>query len=110
MNIIKSSREIEMVFRAARRGAHPILVALVINTPKGRGPQGRVAFVAGKKLGGAVQRNRAKRVVREATRRVGGPWAGFDVVLISREKTGDSSPRALDSALKVVLGKTGVIT
>jgi ribonuclease P protein component len=34
---------------------------------KGEGPPG-VAFLAGKKVGGAVKRNRAKRVLREALR------------------------------------------
>ena len=36
---------------------------------RGDEPEKRVAFVAGKRLGGAVVRNRAKRLMREALRR-----------------------------------------
>lgn len=54
MSTIKSSREIDTIFRTATRVAHPLLIALIAQTPEGRGPSGRVAFIAGKKLGNAV--------------------------------------------------------
>ena len=34
-----------------------------------------------------MKRNRAKRVLREAARAVGGPWEGFDVVLMAKAAT-----------------------
>ena len=108
MGTIKSSREIDKVFLESRRAAHPLLIALVAPTPEGRGPQGRVAFIAGKRLGGAVLRNRCKRVMRAAVRRTAGPWAGQDVLLIARPKTASASTEALDSALISVLARAGV--
>jgi ribonuclease P protein component len=108
MSTIKSGREIETIFKTAQRGTHPLLVVLVVCTPDDRGPLGRVAFVAGKRLGGAVERNRSKRVMRETVRRAGGPWPGKDVVLIARPGTRAASPDAVDSALRRVLRKTGV--
>lgn len=50
----------------------------------------RIGLTVGKKLGGAVERNRAKRVLREAMRaveRAPGVKTGFLVVLAAREKT-----------------------
>lgn len=47
----------------------------------GEGPP-RLGFVAGKKVGNAVQRNRAKRRMREAARRVDLP-SGVDMVLVA---------------------------
>jgi len=108
MGTIKSSREIDKIFRDSRRAAHPLLIALVAPTPEGRGPQGRVAFIAGKRLGGAVLRNRCKRVMRAAVRRTEGPWAGRDVLLIARPKTASASAEAVDSALLSVLARAGV--
>lgn len=107
-NTIKSSREIQEIFSAARRVAHPCVIALIVTTPEGRGQGGRVAFVAGKKLGNAVVRNRSKRVLREALRRAGGPRSGHDVVLIAREATAHASSAELDKALEDVFGRAGV--
>ena len=49
------------------------------------GNQGRVAFAAGKKMGGAPLRNRAKRRLREAARLTGAPWCGADVVFVAQK-------------------------
>jgi ribonuclease P protein component len=47
---------------------------------------GGFALVAGKKIGGAVQRNRARRVLRAALREVAPRGVeGHDVVLVARE-------------------------
>ena len=51
---------------------------------EGHDLHGRVAFVAGKKLGGAVWRNSAKRRLREACRAAGGPWPTYDMVFIAK--------------------------
>lgn len=106
MSTIKSTREIDTVFRSASRFAHPLVIALIMSTPEGRGHDGRVAFVAGKKLGNAVQRNRSKRVLRASVRRVGGPWADRDVVLIARPRTAIATPTELDNAVRLVVGKS----
>lgn len=44
----------------------------------------RVAVVAGKRVGGAVQRNRARRVLKAAWRQVGEAARGRDAVLVAR--------------------------
>lgn len=103
MSTMKSSREIDAVFRGGRRSAQPSMIVLASRTPDGRGLQGRVAFVAGKKIGNAVRRNRSKRVLREAVRRTGGPWRGYDVVVIARATTHCAAPGSLDRELRSAL-------
>jgi len=105
---IKSSRDIDAVFSSGRRYATPLFVALIVHTPEGRDPSGRVAFVAGKKLGGAVTRNRCKRVMRAAAARVGGPWPSHDVVLIARTGVRTAPALEIDDALRGVLTKAGI--
>jgi ribonuclease P protein component len=110
MGTIKSSREIDTVFREARRSAHPLIIVLATKTPEGRGRTGRVAFIAGKKLGNAVIRNRSKRVLREAARRCQGPWAGYDTLLIARPATRDVACEELERALRLQLSKLGILS
>jgi ribonuclease P protein component len=105
---IKSSREIDSLFRESRRISTSLITALIKITPEGRGQDGRVAFIAGKRMGNAPTRNRAKRVMRETVRRAGGPWPGVDVVLISNARTGSAKPRSLDAAVASLVERAGI--
>jgi len=109
VSTIRSSQEIDSIFRTARRAAHPLVIALVAQTPPGRDHYGRVAFIAGKKLGGAVMRNRSKRVMREAVRAAGGPWPGLDVALIARPTTGSAPCDELARAVASVVSRAGAV-
>lgn len=70
---------------------------------------GRVAFIAGKKLGNAVWRNRAKRRMREACREIGGPFSGYDVAFVAKKKATESDYAALVNHMLTGLKKTGVV-
>jgi len=108
MRTITASADIERLFAEGTRGNSPLVLVLTSETPTSRGPAGRVMFVAGKKLGNAVHRNRAKRVLRAACARAGGPWDGADAALIARKGTGDASPAVLDADLRQALRRAGV--
>jgi ribonuclease P protein component len=106
---IKSSREIERMFAQGKRAANPLLIVLATKTTTDRGPEGRVAFIAGKKMGNAVHRNRSKRVMRVAARAAGAPWAGHDVAMIARPATATASSSDLEAALLSALRRLGVV-
>lgn len=74
------SRDIRAVF-AARRVAHGQALSVYAHERADAGP-GRVAVVAGRRVGGAVQRNRAKRRLR-ALLHDAGPPAGMDLVVVA---------------------------
>lgn len=109
MRTVRSNREIETIFLQGRRSAHPLVVLRACPTQAEGESVGRVAFVAGKKVGGAVSRNRAKRVLRAAARRLGAPWPGHDVALIARSHTGTAPAEELDAAISSALRRAGVI-
>ena len=108
MSTIRSSREIDRLFASARRATNKFVIVLVATAPEGRGPEGRVAFVAGKKLGNAPLRNRSKRVLRATAASMGAPWAGHDVVLIARAGTATATPAELRASLEHALHKAGL--
>jgi ribonuclease P protein component len=88
---IKSTDEISTLFKTAQRITAGTVILLISETDDERGPQGRVAFIAGKRLGSAPRRNRAKRLMRHAASLAGVPWFGLNVVFIAREKTTSAS-------------------
>ena len=59
-------------------------------------PVGRLGIAATKKLGGAVQRNRAKRLIREVFRR-NKIAPGFDVVVVPKREMLDATLTVLEA-------------
>lgn len=120
METIKSSAEISQLFSTGRRLKTPYLTLIVGEQPKGKpkgdeeqhGLCGRVAFIAGKKLGNAVWRNRAKRRMRALCRDLGGPWAAQDVVFLAKASLckapyGQVLQACEDAIRRLSLGKEG---
>ena len=105
MRTIKSRGDFERVFSRGRRLNDSLLRVRVLPTG---GSAGRVAFVAAKRLGNAVFRNRCKRVLREAARSADLPVPGYDVILFSTAATHDSSPSEVAASLRRLLGKCGI--
>lgn len=106
MERIKSKQEIDSIFRTGTRQRHALL-NLLITTQEQRGQFGRVAFIAGKKTGGAVERNKAKRMLREAYRL--SPYKPqCDLVLLATHKTKSAKLSSLMQAYNLLLKRAGL--
>jgi ribonuclease P protein component len=107
MRTITAPTDIDKLFKTGRRSSHPLLVMLSAATPESRDQGGRVVFVAGRKMGNAVVRNRCKRVMREACRRADGPWPGRDIAFVARVGIATASPQEIDEATRGLLSRLG---
>lgn len=103
METIKSKREFGRVFSGGKRANHRLVRMTVLRLNEG-GPA-RVAFVAPKRLGNAVFRNRCKRVLREAAREADMPRDGFDVILFATRDTFDAHPHEVAQAIGSLMGR-----
>jgi len=65
-------------------------------------PVGRLGIAATKKLGGAVRRNRAKRLIREVFRR-NKIAPGFDIVIVPKRELFDVTLATLETEYRATL-------
>jgi ribonuclease P protein component len=77
----------------------------------GAAPHNRYGFAVGKRVGGAVQRNRAKRLMREAARHLHPRVApGHDIVFIARNRMSRATTFAeVQEAMERALGQAGIL-
>lgn len=109
LETIKSSSDINAMFEEGRRMSAQELSLIVLRNEKQHGQKGRVAFIAGKKLGNAVWRNRAKRRMRALCQSLGGPFEGHDVVFLARRQLNEASWDNLTAHTRAALLKAGLL-
>lgn len=68
-----------------------------------------VAFVAGRKVGSAVERNRARRVLREAWRALGPAVRDHVVVLVAKPGIRGAGATELQEEVGELLARAGVL-
>lgn len=105
METIKSRSDFEWVFTNGRRfNSSLVRLCVARDLPH----EGRVAFVAARRLGNAVFRNRCKRVLREAARACDLPCAGADIILFATRATHDAKPSAVADELERLIAKANL--
>ncbi len=81
---LKQNYEFRRLYRKGRSFVCPYFVLYVL---KGRKEKVRLGITVGKKIGGAVERNRAKRLVFAAFREsLENITSGFDFVIVARTR------------------------
>jgi len=70
----------------------------------------RAAWVAGRRVGGAVARNRARRLLREAwTELASSVSAGYEVVLVARGSFGGAKAAEVVEEVEALFRRAGVL-
>jgi ribonuclease P protein component len=108
MRTIKSRQEFGRVFSEGRRYNDHFVRICVQRDDEGSQTEGKVAFVAAKRLGNAVFRNRSKRVLREAARACGLPQVGTRIILFATPATAQAPTGRVRMSLERLLKRSGV--
>ncbi len=104
--LIKSS-DFKRVRRLGKSYAHPLLV--LIKHPNDI-EKSRFGIVSGRSLGHAVERNRAKRRLREVIRPILTKIPpGWDIILLARKPIANARFEDISSAVVTLLGRAGLL-
>lgn len=103
---LNKNRDFRRIYNRAESFVDPALVVYFI---KNRAGFCRFGITVTKKIGCAVKRNRAKRVIREAIRACAGNISGnYDFVIVARTKTVYLKSTEVTAVFKEILKKAGI--
>ncbi len=96
--------------RGYKKGTSTVTPMFVSYVLKNRYGHTRIGITASKKVGCAVKRNRARRVIREALRSLDLDMSqNWDIILVARSKTARAKSYEVAPLLKQRLTEAGVI-
>lgn len=105
--MLKSSQDIQSVRQKGNSYANGWLVLIAARNAL---DASRVAIIASRSVGGAVQRNRCKRVLRARVNQFSSELRpGFDILLIARKRLLDAEPIEIDQAVHGLMVEAGLI-
>ena len=104
---INQNRDFRRAYSKGKYAAHPLLVTYAV---KNRTGEARLGITASKKVGNAVQRNRARRIITAAFMPLEEQIKkGYDFVLVARAKTPLAKSTQIAPVLQKHLQKLGLM-
>lgn len=104
---LKLNKDFKRLYGRGKSFVHPVLVTYIM---KNRTGYCRIGITTGKKVGNAVHRNRARRIILAAYRElapfIGG---GYDIVFVARSRTPFVKSTDITGILKKQLSEVGAI-
>lgn len=83
---------------------------VVIFCRKNNLPYNRIAFLASKKVGNSVVRNRARRLMKESYRQIGDRFAiGYDIIFIARKTIVNLKCADVKKSIEAAARRAGIL-
>lgn len=104
------SEDFKRVRRYGKSYAHPLVVLIALKSEKSDQMHVRVGVAAGRMVGSAVKRNRAKRLLREAIRTmIPNIASNLDLILIARAGLASASLQDTRQAVQNLLQRAQIL-
>ena len=105
--VLRYKRDFDRLYKRGRPVGDKYVVVFHVSNGLG---YSRRAFLASKKVGGAVARNRARRLMKEGFRSIeSGIVTGRDILFIARREAVNAGCKAVEQSMLRVLKKSGLI-
>ena len=111
-NVLRKKADFDVLYKKGKSAGDKYVVVFIKPNDL---EYGRKAFLASKKVGNSVERNRARRLMKEAFRNILRDPEIFknveklDVIVIARSTINGKKERDVENSLKSALTKTGII-
>ena len=103
---LRRRADFEAIGRQGTARSTPLLVLRWLRTDRA---ETRIGLSTPRTLGGAVQRNRVRRRLRELVReRLGRIGPGWDLLIIARPAAGEASHGDLGAAIDTLIGRSDI--
>lgn len=99
--VLRNKEDFNRIYRKGRSVGERYVVIFCLKNSLG---YTRVSYLASKKVGNSVKRNRARRLMRESVRMIGGLPSGYDFIIIARNTINERKcadvKKSIEAALK----------
>jgi ribonuclease P protein component len=103
--VLRRKKDFDTIYNKGKSFGERYVVLFI---KKNNLPYNRIAFLASKKVGNSVKRNRARRLMRESFREIKENIAeGYDIVFVARKTINDLKCRDVKISLTAAVKKTG---
>ena len=107
-DVLRNQADFDAVYKRGRSIGDKYVVVIYL---KNHLDHNRTGFLASKKVGNSVKRNRARRLMRESFRHIKSDIPqGYDIVIIARNTISGRSFHEVDRSLRNALRRTGIIS
>lgn len=107
--VLNQNKDFKRVYYRGKNQCHSALISYVL---KNRAGCLRIGVAASKKTGGAVRRNRARRLIKEAFRHIAPDLrkdAGYDIVFVARARTSHMKMWDVLEIMRMHMDKAGLL-
>lgn len=104
--VLRGERQFNAVYKKGKSVGDKYVVVFYKNNGK---DHNRIGILASKKVGNAVERNRARRLMRESLRNIDLEPQGKDIIIIARNTIKKAKCQEVEKSLRKALKKTKII-
>lgn len=105
--VLRNKADFDRIYKDGKSAADRYVV--VFARPNGKEIV-RTAFLASKKVGNSVERNRARRLMKESYRlSLADVLKGVDIIFVARNTIKDKKQREVERSMNAALTKVGIL-
>ncbi len=101
-DVLRNKKDFSRIYKRGRSTGERYVVVFCLKNGLG---YNRLAYLASKKVGNSVQRNRARRLMRESVRQIGDLEQGYDIIIIARNTINDRKCADVKKSIEAALNR-----